>query len=183
MYIKHPYIRASSRVCQILLYKYCVLSISKNICQVKKSSNLTVWHNSFVESRFNLHLFWYRQKRRIEIKVFLCPSTTSDMDKCAGYGCTYMRVRRLFSELGINDILGWRTVGEGFFVFVRKKNDNLELMESCWRWSPLAKCFAFSRFYMYLEMEHIFMEANIDIMCSMWPMETILAVQNSQNTR
>jgi hypothetical protein len=121
MYIKHPYIRASSRVCQILLYKYCVLSISKNICQVKKSSNLTVWHNSFVESRFNLHLFWYRQKRRIEIKVFLCPSTTSDMDKCAGYGCTYMRVRRLFSELGINDILGWRTVGEGFFVFVIKK--------------------------------------------------------------
>jgi hypothetical protein len=48
-------IRASPRVCQILLGKSFVLPTSKKIYQVKKSSSPTDWHNSLAKSRSNLH--------------------------------------------------------------------------------------------------------------------------------
>jgi hypothetical protein len=48
-------LRASLRVCQILLGKSCVLPTTKRICQVKKSSSPTVWHNSLAKLRSNLH--------------------------------------------------------------------------------------------------------------------------------
>jgi hypothetical protein len=48
-------LRASPRVCQILLGKSCVLPTSKKIYKVKKSSSPTVWHNSLAKFRSNLH--------------------------------------------------------------------------------------------------------------------------------
>jgi hypothetical protein len=47
-------LRASPRVCQILLGKSCVLPSSKKVCQVKKSSSPTIWHNSLAKPRSNL---------------------------------------------------------------------------------------------------------------------------------
>jgi hypothetical protein len=57
-------IKACPRVCQILLDKSCVLPTFKNICQVKKSSSPTVWHNSIASGIMR------------QTKFCLCPSTS-----------------------------------------------------------------------------------------------------------
>ena len=48
-------IRASPKVCHILLGISYVLPTSKKICQVKKNLSPTIWHNSLAKSRSNLH--------------------------------------------------------------------------------------------------------------------------------
>ena len=48
-------LRASPRVCHILLGISCVLPTSKKICQVKKTLPPTVWYNSLAKLRSNLH--------------------------------------------------------------------------------------------------------------------------------
>jgi hypothetical protein len=48
-------LRASSRVCWILLDKYYVLSTSKKIIQVKNELISNSWHNSLAKSISNLH--------------------------------------------------------------------------------------------------------------------------------
>ena len=62
-----------------------------------------------------------------ETKLFLWSSTSSDTDRCAADTNAYIYARGdSFSELGINDNLGWETVRESFFYFCKKnKNDNL----------------------------------------------------------
>ena len=69
----------------------------------------------------------YVRNPEIEIKLFLCTSTSSDTDGCAADTSAHIYARGgSFSELGINDNLGWRTVGECFFFFCQKnKNGNL----------------------------------------------------------
>jgi hypothetical protein len=84
------------------------LPTSKKICQVKKSSSPTVWHNSLVKSIFNLH-----QKPERETKLFyalpplenlhkepekqnyfLHPSTSSATEGCATDARAYMHAPR-----------------------------------------------------------------------------------------
>ena len=64
----------------------------------------------------------YIRNLETEIKLFLCPSTSSDTDGCAVDTSAHIYARGgSFSELGINGNLGWRTVGEDFFYFCQKK--------------------------------------------------------------
>ena len=74
----------------------------------------------------------YIRNPEIEIKLFLCPSTSSDTDGCAADTSAHIYAHGgAFSELGINGNLGWETVGEDFFCFCQKnKNGNL-------RWGTL----------------------------------------------
>jgi hypothetical protein len=84
------------------------LPTSKKICQLKKSSSPTVWHNSLVKSIFNLH-----QKPERETKLFyalpplenlhkepekqnyfLHPSTSSATEGCATDARAYMHAPR-----------------------------------------------------------------------------------------
>ena len=129
--------RASPRVYQILLGKFCVLPTFKKICQVKKSSSPIVWHHSLAKPRYYLH-----QKLEREIKLCLCPSiswklTSGTLRQKQNYFYVLPsllirtdapRIRAhiytrggSFSELGINGNLGWGTVGESFFCFCQKK--------------------------------------------------------------
>ena len=75
-----------------------------------------------------LHLMkTYIMNSETETKLFLCPSTSSDMDGCAAVTSAHIYARGgSFFELGINGNLGWGTVGESFFCFCQKnKNGNL----------------------------------------------------------
>jgi len=68
----------------------------------------------------------YIRNSETETKLFLCPFTSSDTEGCAAdMRSAHIYARGgTFSELGINGNLGWRTVGEGFFLFLSKKNKN-----------------------------------------------------------
>ena len=69
----------------------------------------------------NPDLIYIRNPER-ETKLFLCPSTSSDTDGCAADTSAHIYARGgSFSELGINDNLGWGIVGEDFFYFCQKK--------------------------------------------------------------
>jgi len=65
----------------------------------------------------------YIRNSETETKLFLCPFTSSDTEGCAAdMRSAHIYARGgTFSELGINGNLGWRTVGEGFFLFLPKK--------------------------------------------------------------
>ena len=63
----------------------------------------------------------YIKNPETEIKLFLCPSTSSDTDGCAADTSAYIYARRgSFSEFDINDNLGYGTVGEEFSCFCQK---------------------------------------------------------------
>jgi len=70
----------------------------------------------------------YIRNPETEIKLFLRHSTSSDTDGCAADTSAHIYARGgSFFELGINDNLGWGTIGEDFFYFCQKnKNGNLE---------------------------------------------------------
>ena len=88
----------------------------------KKSSSPIVWHNSLVKPRYNLHQKPERetnyvyalpphenlhQEPETETKLFLCPSTSSDMDGCAADTSVHIYARGgSFFEFGINGNLG-----------------------------------------------------------------------------
>ena len=69
----------------------------------------------------------YIRNSETETKLFLCPSSSFDMDGCAADTSAHIYARGgSFFELGINGNLGWGTVGEGFFCFCQKnKNGNM----------------------------------------------------------
>src|SRR6185312_3556033 len=68
----------------------------------------------------------YIRNPETETKLFLCPSTSSDTDGCAADTSAHIYARGgSFSELGINDNLGWGLLEKVFFVFAKKKNDNI----------------------------------------------------------
>ena len=63
----------------------------------------------------------YIRNPEIEIKLFLCPFTSSDTDGCAADTSAHVYARGgSFSEFSINGNLGWGTVGESFSVFAKK---------------------------------------------------------------
>ena len=67
----------------------------------------------------------YIRNHEIEIKLFLCLSTSSDTDGCAANTSAHIyECRGSFSELSINDNLGWGTIGKIFFLFFVRKNKN-----------------------------------------------------------
>ena len=65
-------VRASPRVCHILLDISCVLPISKKICQVKKRGYLQQFGIIHLS---NSDLTYIRNSER-ETKLYLCPSTS-----------------------------------------------------------------------------------------------------------
>jgi len=63
----------------------------------------------------------YIRNPETETKLFLCPSTSSDTDGCAADMSVNIYARGgSFFELGINDNLEWKTVGEYFFCFCQQ---------------------------------------------------------------
>ena len=64
----------------------------------------------------------YIRNLETETKLFLCPSTSSDMDGCAADTSAHIYAREgSFSELGINGNLGWELLEKVFSVFAKKK--------------------------------------------------------------
>ena len=63
----------------------------------------------------------YIRNPETEIKLFLCPTTSSDTDGCAADTSTHIYARGCsFSKLGINGNLGWKLLEKVFSVFAKK---------------------------------------------------------------